>query len=158
MIQQQITTTTTVLDLLHKSQNAPVPCPTMHHFVTEMCTHAHFCYKMVHGGIFVWCIVGFVRWTHCHCHHTQWVSATEPVLWTLMAWCWLRLYVLLQVFVPFDVFLKSSHYATFYSLKCNVSFSPDDHAVHDVMWRSFRMMKTSVYCSPETRSASGKPW
>ena len=23
---------------------------------------AHFCYQMVHCGIFVWCIVGFVRW------------------------------------------------------------------------------------------------
>ena len=29
------------IDLLHKSQNAPVPYPTMHHFVTEMCTCAH---------------------------------------------------------------------------------------------------------------------
>ena len=26
------------IDLLQKSHNAPVPCPTMHHFVTEMCT------------------------------------------------------------------------------------------------------------------------
>ena len=29
------------LDLSHKSQNAPVPCPTMHHFVTEMCITMH---------------------------------------------------------------------------------------------------------------------
>ena len=43
--------------------------PTMHHstshnapFGTEMCMCAHFCYKMVHYGIFVWCIMGFVRW------------------------------------------------------------------------------------------------
>ena len=28
----------------------------------HMC--AHFCYKMVHYGIFVWCIVGFVRWVY----------------------------------------------------------------------------------------------
>ena len=35
--------------------------PTMHHFVTEMCTHAHFCYKMLHCGIWDWCIVGFVQ-------------------------------------------------------------------------------------------------
>ena len=27
------------IDLLHKSHNAPVPYPTMHHFVTEMCTY-----------------------------------------------------------------------------------------------------------------------
>ena len=50
--------------LLPKSHNAPVPYPTMHHLVTEMCTRARFCYKMVHCGIFVWCIVGFVRWVY----------------------------------------------------------------------------------------------
>ena len=27
-------------------------------------TCAHFCYKMVHCGIFDWCIVGFVRWVY----------------------------------------------------------------------------------------------
>ena len=26
---------------------------------------AHFCYKMVHCGIFAKCIVGFVRWVYC---------------------------------------------------------------------------------------------
>ena len=43
---------------------------TVHHFVTEMCTHAHFCYKMVQYGMWYWCIVGFVQqvcWT-CLCH------------------------------------------------------------------------------------------
>ena len=29
----------------------------------HMC--AHFCYRMVHCDIFVWCIVGFVRWVYC---------------------------------------------------------------------------------------------
>ena len=29
------------IDLISKSQNAPVPYPTMHHFETEMCTHLH---------------------------------------------------------------------------------------------------------------------
>ena len=29
----------------------------------HMC--AHFCYKMVQCGIFVWCTVGFVRWFYC---------------------------------------------------------------------------------------------
>ena len=32
----------------HKSHNAPVPYPTMHHFVTEMCTCVHF---LMHCGI-----------------------------------------------------------------------------------------------------------
>ena len=27
-----------IIDVLHKSHNAPVPYPTMHHLVTEMCT------------------------------------------------------------------------------------------------------------------------
>ena len=45
----------------HKSHNASVKYPTMYQFVTEMCTHSHSCYKMLHCGIWVWCIVGFVR-------------------------------------------------------------------------------------------------
>ena len=48
----------TSFDLLHKSHNAPVPYPIMYNFVTEMCTCAHFCYKMVHCGISVWCTAG----------------------------------------------------------------------------------------------------
>ena len=27
---------------------------------------AHFCYKMLHCGILVWCNVGFVTWVSCH--------------------------------------------------------------------------------------------
>ena len=50
------------MDLLHKSHNPPVQYPTMHHFVKKMCTRAHFCYKMMHGRIFIWCIVGFTGW------------------------------------------------------------------------------------------------
>ena len=50
-----------IIDLLHKLHNLPLLCPIMHHFVTEMC--AHFCYKMMHYGIFVQCIMGFVRWS-----------------------------------------------------------------------------------------------
>ena len=39
------------IDLSHKSHNAPVPYPIMHHFVTEMCMCTHFCYKVVHCGM-----------------------------------------------------------------------------------------------------------
>ena len=46
------------IDPSHKSQNASVPYPTMH-----ICEH--FCYKMVHCGIWHWCILGFVRWVYC---------------------------------------------------------------------------------------------
>ena len=34
--------------MFHKSRNAPIPYPTMHHFVTEMCIF------VVHCGICVW--------------------------------------------------------------------------------------------------------
>ena len=37
----------------HKSHTAPVPYPTMHHFVTEMCT-------CVHISVTKWCIVGYL--------------------------------------------------------------------------------------------------
>ena len=43
----------TWIDLLQKSHNAPVPYPTMHHFVTEMCT-------CVHISVTNWCIVGYL--------------------------------------------------------------------------------------------------
>ena len=46
------------IDLLHKSHNAPFRNRNVH-------TRAHFCYKILHCGIFVWCIVGFVRWFYC---------------------------------------------------------------------------------------------
>ena len=40
-------------DLLDKSQNAPVLNPTMHNFVTEMCTHVHI-------SVTKWCIMGYL--------------------------------------------------------------------------------------------------
>ena len=40
-----------IIDLIHKSHNAHVPHPTMHHFVTEMCPCVHF-------SVAKWCIVG----------------------------------------------------------------------------------------------------
>ena len=42
-----------VVDQSHKSHNAPVPYPTMHHFLTEMCT-------CVHISVTKWCIVGYL--------------------------------------------------------------------------------------------------
>ena len=40
-------------NLLHKSHNAPVPYPTVHHFVTEMCRYVHISVKKI-------CIVGYL--------------------------------------------------------------------------------------------------
>ena len=42
----------------------------------HMC--AHFCYRMVHCGIFVWCIMGFVRWVYYP--STQAAYKTDPTL------------------------------------------------------------------------------
>ena len=47
------------IDPTHSSHNPPVSYPTMHHFVTEMCTcvvHCGIFVWVVHCGIFVWCI------------------------------------------------------------------------------------------------------
>ena len=50
------------IDLLQKSHSAPVPYPTMHHFIQKcvpvcivyLCVY--FYYKMVHGGIFIFAL------------------------------------------------------------------------------------------------------
>ena len=53
----------TPIDVSNKSHSAPVPYPTMHHFVTKMCIHVeHFCYKMLHYGIFAWCMWDLWDW------------------------------------------------------------------------------------------------
>ena len=44
------------------SHNAPFCNRNVH-----MC--AHFCYKMMHRGIFAGCIVGFVKWVYSCCSH-----------------------------------------------------------------------------------------
>ena len=44
----------------HKSSNASDRYHTLHGLVPEMCTRAHFCYKMVHCGTWHWWIVGLV--------------------------------------------------------------------------------------------------
>ena len=46
------------IDLFHKSYKAPVLHPTMHHFVTEMCT-------CVHISVTKWCIVRYICMMHC---------------------------------------------------------------------------------------------
>ena len=46
------------LDQSHKFHNAWGIYPTVLHFVTEM--FGHFCYKMMHRGIFVSCIAGSI--------------------------------------------------------------------------------------------------
>ena len=79
----------TSIDLSHKSHNASHKYPTMPHFVTEMCTFllqngalwdtwdgsinklyvlSSYTYdeKMVHCGIWDWCIIGFVRQVYYH--------------------------------------------------------------------------------------------
>ena len=48
--------------LSHKSDNAPVPYPTMHYFVTEMYAHVHI-------SVTKWCIAGYgtgALWDLCN--------------------------------------------------------------------------------------------
>ena len=63
------------MEISHKSHNASDKYPTMHHFVTEMCTHvctfllqndALWDMALVHCGIWNWCIVNMVYWSFIH--------------------------------------------------------------------------------------------
>ena len=42
-----------MIDLYHKSHNASLPYPTIHHFVAEMCTCMHI-------SVTKWCVVGYL--------------------------------------------------------------------------------------------------
>ena len=79
------------------SHNAPFCNRNVH-----MC--AHFCYKMVHCGIFVWCIMGFVLWLHCY----KMISALNLnqewnlwVRWVQGAWHWVIGYTGLHLKFPY---------------------------------------------------------
>ena len=50
------------------SHNAPLCNRNVH-------TCAHFCNNVVHCGIFIWYIVGFVRWIYCHANNIDSVSS-----------------------------------------------------------------------------------
>ena len=72
------------INLSHQPHGAPVPCPIMHHFVTEMCTYVHI-------SVTKWCIVGYLsdalwdwrngsvchwscltHWWHFEMHFPEW--------------------------------------------------------------------------------------
>ena len=54
------------VDPSHKSHNASDKYSTLHHFVAEMCTHLCISVtKVVHCGVWDWCIVGFVQQVYC---------------------------------------------------------------------------------------------
>ena len=66
------------IDLSHKSHNASVPYPTMHLFVTEMCT-----FLLQNGALWdIWCIMGFLRWVY-YIHIKLWDVIPHPCLNTL---------------------------------------------------------------------------
>ena len=73
----------------HKSHNATERYPTMHHFVTEICTRAQFCHNiMAHCGIWARFIVGFVRQVYCYmfscsCSKGNWCWALISAVLTL---------------------------------------------------------------------------
>ena len=50
-----------LIDQSHKSDKISVSSPTMHHFVTEMCTNVHI--SVTKSALWdIWCIVGFIIW------------------------------------------------------------------------------------------------
>ena len=84
-----------IIDLIHKSHNAQVRHPTMHHFVTEMCTCMHFsvakCCIVRHLSNALWdiylmhcgiCEMGLLRFVStgtevpCHLGHGYIISNT----------------------------------------------------------------------------------
>ena len=65
--------------MYQKYHDAPVPYPTMHHSVTEMRTCVHFCCKMTHYWIFVWCIMGFMRWNYSDHWHS--ITGSDNIVW-----------------------------------------------------------------------------
>ena len=90
-----------IIDLIHKSHNAQVPHPTMHHFVTEMCTCVHF-------SVAKWCIVGHLSnalwdlWDGSIALCVRWDQTTLPlrprlhyskhtVHWLHCSGCWFHL-------------------------------------------------------------------
>ena len=90
-----------IIDLIHKYHNAQVPHPTMHHFVTEMCTCVHF-------FVAKWCIVGHLSnalwdlWDGSIALSVRWDRTTLPlrprlhyikhtVHWLHCSGCWFHL-------------------------------------------------------------------
>ena len=90
-----------LINLIHKSQSTS-PIYPVHYFITEIC--AHFCYKKVHCGTFILCIVGFVRfviyynfdtgtmwhWAFVSCSPSQTVRL---FFWCALSWRWVSLCV-----------------------------------------------------------------
>ena len=76
---------TLYIDLLPGSYSAPVPYPTMRHFVTEKCTCAHLCCGMLFSGMLLWCTVGFVSWVCWRELIALCVSVTAVNSWARLA-------------------------------------------------------------------------
>ena len=69
------------IDPSHKSHYALDIYPTMHHFVTEMCTQVHIAVttEMMHCGIWDWCIMGFVNLVYSDMSFfAKWVNYDTP--------------------------------------------------------------------------------
>ena len=56
-------------DMLHKSHNAPVSYPTMHHLATEMCMCA---FLLQNGALWDIHYIWFVWWVLCMFYSTNW--------------------------------------------------------------------------------------
>ena len=76
-----------IIYLSHKSHNAPVSYPKMHHFVTEMCICVH---------IFVtkWCVVGYLP--DAHRGLNKMASSFCRQHFQLLAFSWLKFWCILM--------------------------------------------------------------
>ena len=94
------------IDLIHKSHNAPVPYPTMHHFVTEMCACIFLLQNgalwdifLLHGEI---CEMGLLDSPdNCWCKHIVIRMMIKTV-------CWYYNLNLLQLYYKHAIFPFSS--------------------------------------------------
>ena len=81
---------TWLIALLHRSHNAPVLHPTMHHFVKEMFARdicSHFCSRMVNCGLFVWCNERFEYQNYLFHSCFRVLSGISLDLGEYHAWC-----------------------------------------------------------------------
>ena len=110
------------IDPSDKCHHALDKYPTMHNFVTEMFTHAHFCYKMMHCGIWDWCMVGFVQ--QAYWNVLQWSNNSYPYMVIVLIGPLEKTYWNLQ-----------TKYKTFHQRKdiWKCGLHNDDHFVHASM-------------------------
>ena len=137
-----------LIDLIQQSHNAPVPCPTMHHSGTEMCTCAHISVTLVVKCLYNTIIVLQPTHRHCigssrfsYCHITCNIAShqTVPQIAKFMGPTWSPPRSCRWSCRPLPLFLLS-HYMQY----CITSDCTPDSKVHGA-----NMEPTSVLSAPD---------